>query len=833
MPNIFNTRGKGGWALVVAAGFLVVIAIALLTWNVRQEIAELSSASSDNVQWSLSQAEVEFQEFSGRIRVGADLSGIRRRFDIFYSRINTVSEALVFEELRDDEAFRATLQSIQDWLEAAVPYIDSTDTELTSNIPRLLAMVQDIRPDVRKLSNSGLKIFAQNADQQRADVALTMTELALALAILIAALGFSVLRLVRLNGLMRRQKRAERQAGARMKTVINTSLDGVIISNDQGQIIEFSPAAEKLFGHKAEDVIGHDLGAIIVPDHMRAAHDAGMKRMHQGGEKRVIGKGRVQLEAKCAHGSIFPVELAIQSVATRDGEIFIAFLRDITQQKQDEAELVDARDKAIAGERSRSEFLATMSHEIRTPLNGLLGNLSLLRDTTLNDKQNVYMRNMETSGRLLLSHVSDVLDIARYDSGKVSANLEPMNISDLVQDIIDSQSGMASTQETTLDWGWDGPAQHWITTDRDRLQHVLMNLIGNAVKFTKRGRVSVTVGWHSNEIVVEIEDTGAGIPDDLQERIFDDFVTGNAAYDREVGGTGLGLSIAKRFVDVLGGEIMVASEVGVGSTFRVAIPAKAAEAAVKPEKLAEQPTVIAPLRVLVVEDNEINRFVVREMLQGDGHDVKEAHDGQQGVDMAAIEKFDLILMDISMPVLDGRSATRQIRQGNGASVKTRIVALTANAMASERDDFLADGMDDVMTKPLSKSDLRCVMGQETAMPPEEVSSLIELTHARELYEVVGAESYTKLLARYDAEVDEFVSWLQGDRHLDRVDIAAQAHKIAGNAAIFGATELRDVLLAIETSAKSGEDSRILSSAARLPDIWKRSKKALTAAVLNG
>ena len=126
MPNIFNTRGKGGWALVVAAGFLIVIAIALLTWNVRREIAELSSASSDNVQWSLSQAEVEFQEFSGRIRVGADLSGIRRRFDVFYSRINTVSEALVFEELRDDEAFRATLQSIQDWLEAAVPYIDST-----------------------------------------------------------------------------------------------------------------------------------------------------------------------------------------------------------------------------------------------------------------------------------------------------------------------------------------------------------------------------------------------------------------------------------------------------------------------------------------------------------------------------------------------------------------------------------------------------------------------------------------------------------------------------------------------------------------------------------
>ncbi|KAG1647270.1 hypothetical protein GQR58_030729 [Nymphon striatum] len=258
-----------------------------------------------------------------------------------------------------------------------------------------------------------------------------------------------------------------------MNAVINTSLDGVIISDDAGQIIEFSPAAEEIFGHRAEDVIGHELGAIIVPDHMRAGHNAGMERMREGGEKRVVGKGRVQLEAKRADGSIFPVELAIQSAVTEDGDIFIAFLRDITQQKADEAELVDARDKAI-GE----------------------------------------------------------------------------------------------------------------------------------------------------------EPYGRGYP--RRSTIFDDFVTGNAAYDREVGGTGLGLSIAKRFVDALGGEILVASELGLGSTFRVVVPAKATEAAPKLDDLVERRAVIAPLRVLVVEDNEINRFVVREMLQADGHEVKEAQDGQQG-----------------------------------------------------------------------------------------------------------------------------------------------------------------------------------------------------------
>jgi len=826
VANILDTRAKTGRTLLVLAGLVAVTAIAFLTWNVSREIGELSSANSDNVQWSLSQTEVEFQEFSGRIRVGADLAGIRRRFDIFYSRINTVSEAQVFQELRAEEEFGATLRNIQDWLGTTVSYIDASDVELTGHIPRLASLVQDIRPDVRKLSNSGLKIFAQNADKQRVEVALMMTELALALAALIAALVLSVLYLVRLNGKMRRQESARRQTGARMDTVINTSLDGVIISDDRGHIVEFSPAAEEIFGHRAEDVIGRELGAIIVPDHMRAGHDAGMERMRNGGEKRVVGKGRVQLEAKRADGSVFPVELAIQSAVTEEGDIFIAFLRDITQQKEDEAELVDARDKAIAGEKSRSEFLATMSHEIRTPLNGLLGNLSLLRDTTLNGRQDTYMRNMETSGRLLLSHVSDVLDITRYDSGKVSANLEPMNVSDLLQDIIDSQSGMASTQETTLDWGWDGPAQHWITSDSDRLQHVLMNLIGNAVKFTKRGRVSVTVSWHSDEMTFEIEDTGLGIPDDLQDRIFDDFVTGNVAYDREVGGTGLGLSIAKRFVDVLGGEILVASELGVGSTFRVVVPAKAAEAAAKLDNLDERSTVIAPLRVLVVEDNEINRFVVREMLQADGHEVSEAHDGQQGVDMAAAEKFDLILMDISMPVLDGRSATRLIRQSSGASRNARIVALTANAMPSERDDFLAHGMTDVLSKPLKKSDLRAVLGHQSATAPTQTSELIDPAHSAETYEVIGADKYPKLLANYSAEADALIEWLQSDARLDRNDIAAQAHKIAGNAALFGATAFRDALVLIERSAKAGEDAAVMAAIATLPDIWKRSKKAL-------
>ncbi|MEH6831883.1 MAG: response regulator, partial [Sulfitobacter sp.] len=264
-----------------------------------------------------------------------------------------------------------------------------------------------------------------------------------------------------------------------------------------------------------------------------------------------------------------------------------------------------------------------------------------------------------------------------------------------------------------------------------------------------------------------------------------------------------------------------------GTTFRVSIPAKPAQPVQQKHHTEDAETMIGPQRVLIVEDNEINRFVAREMLEADGHNVSEAHDGQQGVDMAAQEKFDLILMDISMPVLDGRSATRQIRQGNGASARTRIVALTANALPSERKDFFAHGMDDVLTKPVKKSELRAVLGDRFKAKKVVESGLVDNAHFLETYEVVGAEKFPRLLARYSGEVEQFIDWLQSDARLDRNEIAEQAHKIAGSAGLFGATGFRAALLIVEEGAKAGEDEKVTAAIATLPDLWKRSKKALS------
>lgn len=819
--------------IAALVGLVLLIAVGTLSNNVAHEIRLLGSASSDNLQWSLAQTEVELLELQNRIKSDpVDLRQLRRRFDVFYSRFATVTSASVFTELRANEESREFLIRISDYIADAVLIVDQNDAALLRDLPELLRMTEEVRPIVRAFATSGLRLYAQKADDQREAVARTLIYLAEALALLIGLLALMIVYLYRLNRMTAAREREKNQSVKRMNTVINTSLDGVIVSDVKGNIIEFSPAAEDIFGHNFEDVVGRGIGEIIVPDHMRDAHDAGMERMQRGGERRVVGKGRVQLDAKRSNGQIFPIEMAIQSATTDQGQIFIAFLRDISLRVAADAELVAARDKALASEKMKTDFLATMSHEIRTPLNGLLGNLSLLKDTQLDGLQARYVGYMESSGRLLMSHISDVLDITRYDAGKLTALVEPMNISALLQDIIDNQSSTASRNETALDWGWDGPATHWINSDHDRLQHVMMNLIGNAVKFTKRGKVSVTVRKvaqaDNDQLQIEITDTGPGISDELAGRIFDDFVTGNTAYDREVGGTGLGLSIAKRFVTALGGTIGVQSEVGKGSTFWVKIPVVASQEPDAANVQAEDAPVTRSLKILLVEDNEINRIVAREMLESEGHSVTLARDGREGVEKATGDKFDLIFMDISMPVMDGRAATREIRKGQGASANAPIIAFTANAMAGEQENFKADGMTGVLTKPLSRSALRNALTAHQPQNRTRIAASVSHDHYAETREALGEEAFVKLRTRFINEVEDHIAWLQSDETLDYLEISGRSHKVAGSAAVFGAVQLRETLRAIETAANAGDNAMIERLVFGISCVWRDTKTALLA-----
>ncbi|MBT0956537.1 response regulator [Alphaproteobacteria bacterium KMM 3653] len=830
-------------AIAMALCGLALAFILFLAINVSKDLRLLNSASSDNVQWTLSQAEVEFLDFQIDLDLSAraqspDLDGLRRKFDVFYSRVTTLRSASIYAPLREVEDFATNLEEVQLYLDAAVPMIDGDDAALMADLPLLEQQANQIRPSVRRLANSGLNFFANASDKQRENLFSTLSQLAFGVTLLLLALLLFSIYLVYLNRQNIRRRREAIQTSQRMNVVTSTALDGVIVCDVNGAILEFNEAAEQIFGHKSADVLGQNLGAIIVPDKYREAHEAGMARMRASGEKRVVGKGRIKLEAKRADGTLFPVEFAIQSAQTDEGEVFISFLRDISHRVAAENELVAARDRALAGEKAKTDFLATMSHEIRTPLNGLLGNLNLLLDTKLSAKQTRYIDNMDISGKLLMSHISDVLDITKYDAGKLQLRPSVMNLSTLLQNIVDNQSGAASANNSTLAWGWSGAKCDWVNADKDRLQHILMNVIGNAVKFTRDGKIDIEARVHGEvgetaDIEISVRDTGLGIAEDQIDSIFDDFKTGDTSYDRDVGGTGLGLGIAKRFVHSFGGTIRVESTLGQGSTFFIRLPLEPAKAPQSAAEVAERRGGSAAKHILLVEDNEINRFVASEMLTAQGHRVTEAHNGKEAVDLAQQQAFDLIFMDISMPVMDGRAATRAIRALNSAAARTPIVALTANAMAEEQDAFLADGMNDILTKPILRENLDEILakyagsaasGAAAPATPAKTQALIDPQHMAEITETLGAASVHTLLERFASEVEKTLQELTPYQPLDV--LAAQAHRVAGTAATLGAVGLRAALIRVETAAKTKDAEALQKGIDALPGIWAETKPLL-------
>jgi len=405
-----------------------------------------------------------------------------------------------------------------------------------------------------------------------------------------------------------------------------------------------------------------------------------------------------------------------------------------------------------------------------------------------------------------------------------------MNLGTLLQDIVDNQSGAAAANNTTLEWGWVGASADWICADRDRIQHILMNVIGNSVKFTKEGRITIEAEVLDDAddtplLQINVSDTGIGMDKELQAQIFDDFMTGDSSYDRDVGGTGLGLGIARRFVKALGGTIEVESAPGEGSTFTIRFPV---EQMAPPETKAGSRKKAArtpPKRILLVEDNEINRVVAREMLVAAGHQVIEAINGKRAVELAATERFDLIFMDVSMPVMDGRQATREIRASQGAGALTPIVALTANAMAEEQEAFLSDGMNDILTKPLTRDGLLRVIANHTEAGTEitasdaDHSNAVAQAYLDDLRATLGIDALAPLLDRFVAEVDDTLVFLQDHSNHSAEEIAARAHRIAGSAATLGAVELRAGLLKVEEAAKSGGTEATATAINALPGIW--------------
>lgn len=799
-------RSRGVSLVVLSGAVLCLVAIGFLVSEIVREFRYYNSANSDNVHWALSQAEVEFLEFQSAINMAhmeatpQALDQVVEEFDVFYSRINTLTTGSLYAPLHETVGFGPPTQAIREALDGMIPVIDGPRPGLVAALPHLKSQAEIIRPHLREATTNGLQYFAVVSDQSRETVAVTLLRLGGVVVILLLALLLLVGHTRRVSVQIERRGQELAGAYARINTILETALDAVVVTDLEGRILSFNPAAERIFGYRHDEVWGKTIGAVMVPDALKAAHEAGMARMRATGRMGVVGQGRVRMEARRKSGEVFPVEMALERATAGRQEIIVGFLRDISHRVAAETELVEARDRALTGEKAKSDFLAMMTHEIRTPLNGLLGNLALLKGTDLHGEQARFLRNMEISGGVLMRHVDAVLDVARFEAGVRGTTEEIVDLSRLVADLVDSQISAAEANGNRLDWHWQSDPVDWVRLDPVRLGQALLNLVGNAIKFTRDGRITVELESQGADVEIRVIDTGPGLAEADRDRVFLDFQTVGTGET----GTGLGLGIARRFVGAMGGEIGVESEPGEGCVFWMRLPLIRAEPPRAGTAAAVAPPEAAALDVLLVEDNAINLELARDMLLAGGHRVTEARDGKAAVDLTQDRRFDLILMDIRMPVMDGLEATRAIRGGDGPCRTAPILALSANVLPEARDRFLAAGMSGFLAKPLVPDELAQAMAafrvaERTDGSP--ASTPTGGTEARALRRGV-------LIARYEAEVavlfERLTAVADGKAHQTLLDeLAEEAHRVAGSAAAFGQSGLRDALLTVETAARDG------------------------------
>ncbi len=492
----------------------------------------------------------------------------------------------------------------------------------------------------------------------------------------------------------------------RLAFVAKYAKDSIIVSGPDGRIEWVNDAFSRITGYPFEEAIGWLPGDLL---NAPGTEPDTVLRLIKARETKTPVRAEVLNRAKS--GEVMWMETSITPIFDDQGalQLWIAVERDITEAKEREAELARARAAAEEAGKAKSQFLANMSHEIRTPMNGVIGVAELLAETDLSAQQRQYVETITESGRLLLDIINDILDLAKLQSGKATLDPRAFSLTAAVESVLRILAPVAAKK--AIDLALDLPPDVIVLGDEVKLKQILLNLTGNAVKFTQKGGVTVSVRAPlapGDLLEIVIADTGVGIARDRIDKIFDSFSQADNGISRQFGGTGLGLTICAMLAEQMGGGIAVQSNPGQGSVFtlRLMMP-RTAELATLTPKTPAPPGLRAGLRVMVAEDNRTNMMIVRKMLQGQFTTLIEAANGEEAVKLFQELSPDLILMDVSMPVKDGLQATREIRAWEAANglVRTPVVALTANAFGEDRLACMAAGLDGFLVKPLSRADL--------------------------------------------------------------------------------------------------------------------------------
>jgi len=519
--------------------------------------------------------------------------------------------------------------------------------------------------------------------------------------------------LSRANEELTRQAAELRESQALMASIVETAPDAIVLIDHLSRVVEFNPAAEGIFGYSKGEAVGRRMDELIIPPAQRQAHHDALARYLEWGGGRSVGR-RLEVTSLRAGGTEFPAEFTISPV-NRQGlpPLFVGFVRDITARKLAEESLREAATTAQAANRAKSEFLANMSHEIRTPMNGVIGMTELALETELTPRQREYLGLVKSSADSLMTVINEILDFSKIEAGKLSLHQVPFALRAALDETLQALALRAQTKGLELACRVTPDVPDALIGDSGRLRQILVNLIGNAIKFTERGEViaAVTVdnaGHDEVTLRLAVTDTGIGIPDDKLRTIFQPFEQADGSTTRRFGGSGLGLTISAKLVEVMGGRIWVESEPGVGSTFSFT-----AKLGVQPHDAScrSEPDLpqLEGLPILIVDDNATNRLILTEVLTSWGARPIAVDGGPAA--LAALrsaaargEPIPIALVDGMMPEMDGLDLAQHIRSEPWIA-QVRLLLLTSAGQPEDTVRCRALEILACLTKPVRQSEL--------------------------------------------------------------------------------------------------------------------------------
>jgi two-component system sensor histidine kinase/response regulator len=580
---------------------------------------------------------------------------------------------------------------------------------------------------------------------------------------------------------------------ARNAAIVQSALAGILTIDQEGKIVEFNPGAAQLFGYAREEALGRDVAELIVPPSLRQRHRQGLARYLATGQSKMLGKV-VELQGLRADGAEVPIELTIARVNYDGPPLFTAILRDIAERKRSEQALVQAKEAAESANRAKSEFLATMSHEIRTPLNGVIGMTGLLLDTELTAHQQEVAGIIRSSADALLGIINDILDFSKIEAGRLTIEPVPMDLAAAAEEVAGMFAARAAEKKLDLIVRYAPQTPRRFRGDNGRIRQVLTNLLGNAIKFTEIGYVLLDVsceGRNNGEarLRLTVEDTGIGIPADKLEHIFERFTQADASTTRRFGGTGLGLAISRRLARLMGGDLTVESEVCKGSRFHLTLPLPMGT---EVPTLPPPPANLHGVRVLIVDDNEVNRRVLHEQIKSWG---LRSGGFAWGPDVLTVlrqahaegDPYRIALVDHAVPDMDGEALGRAIK-ADPALRDTVLIMLTSMGQESDAPRLREAGFASYLVKPVRASHLLEAISSAWAARPQDKPAEVAAPAAPlpspvALPSRLAPGARVRVLVVDDNVVNQKAARMILERLGCRVDVAANGKEAVGQAVL--------------------------------------------------